>query len=73
MASETCAEVADDLLRCIDEVEHARRLHAAWGYQSPVQCEDRRARQGVTTAGLILSASPTGRQVRLQAESIGGF
>jgi hypothetical protein len=67
MEYETCAEVADDLLRCIDEGEHARRLHAALGYQRPVQCEDRRARQGINTAGLILSNSPTWRQVRLQA------
>jgi hypothetical protein len=32
-----------------------------------VPCEDRRARQGINTAGLILSDSPTWRQVRLQA------
>ena len=55
MAYATCAAVADDLLRCIDGVEHARRLHAALGSQSPVQGEDRRARQGVNTVGLILS------------------
>jgi hypothetical protein len=67
MEYETCAAVADDLLRCIDEVENTKRLHAVLGYQSPVQCEDRRARQGVNTAGLILSDSPTLRQVRLQA------
>ena len=67
MEYETFAAVADDLLRCIDEGEHARRLHAALGSQSPVQCEDRRARQGINTAGLILSNSPTWRQVRLQA------
>jgi hypothetical protein len=67
MAYETCAEVADDLLRCIDEGENARRRHAAWGSQRPVQCEDRWARQGVNTAGLMLSDSPTWRQVRLQA------
>ena len=67
MAYETCAAVADALLRCLDEVEHARRLHAALSYQSPVQCEDRRARQGINTAGLILSDSPAWWQVRLQA------
>jgi len=67
MEYETFADVADDLLRFIDEVENVRRLHAAVGYQSPVQCEDRRVRQGINTAGLILSDSPPWRQVRLHA------
>ena len=46
MEYETFADAADAPLGGIDEVENARRLHAALGYQSPVQCEDRRGPSG---------------------------
>ncbi|MBC8129687.1 MAG: transposase [Rhizobiaceae bacterium] len=47
MAFETIHDVAEHLPRFIDEIYNKRRLHSALGSVSPIQSEDKHARQTV--------------------------
>lgn len=47
---QTYADVAADLPRFIDEVYNKKRLYSTLDYLSPIQFEDRNARNPVNTA-----------------------